>query len=279
MRSRPFKQVDVFSAVPYLGNPLAVVLDGSGLSDQQMQAYANWMNLSETTFVLPPSSPQADYRVRIFTTVRELPFAGHPTLGSCHAWLEAGGAPKRADVIIQECQAGQIQIKRDGSRLAFAAPPLSRTGPLDAVDLAKLGTALGVAPGDILHHQWVDNGPGWMAIMLRSVDQVLALKPDFTALGQVKLGVVAAYPPGGQHQFELRAFFSTTHTLEDPVTGSLNAGVAQWLIGAGLAPPHYRASQGLALGRAGHIFVNRDPQGAIWVGGDSVTCVDGRVSL
>ncbi len=279
MKSRAFKQVDVFSEIPYLGNPLAVVLDGTGLSDQRMQGFARWTNLSETTFLLPPTVPEADYRVRIFTTVRELPFAGHPTLGSCHAWLEAGGRGKNTAQIVQECKAGLIRIQRDGERLAFGAPPLLRTGPLDADLVAKLAQCLSVDPIDILHHQWVDNGPGWMAVMLRSVEQVMALAPNFDGLGEIKLGVVAAYPPGAEHQFELRAFFTSTHTLEDPVTGSLNASVAQWLIGAGLAPERYRASQGRAIGRAGNIFVNRDPQGQIWVGGASVTCVDGTVTI
>jgi PhzF family phenazine biosynthesis protein len=279
VKQRAFKQVDVFSTVPYLGNPLAVVLDGRGLNDQQMQGFARWTNLSETTFVLPPSNPDADYRVRIFTTRSELPFAGHPTLGSCHAWLEAGGHAKSEAQIVQECQAGLIRIQRDGSRLAFGAPPLLKTGPLDAATLTELARCLHIDASDILHHQWVDNGPGWMAVMLRSVEQVLALTPDFTGMGVVKLGVVAPYPPGAEHQFELRAFFTTTGVVEDPVTGSLNAGVAQWLIGAGLAPERYRASQGLAMARAGNIFVNRDAQGQIWVGGDSVTCINGSVLL
>ncbi len=279
MKSRAFKQVDVFTDIPYLGNPLAVVLDGTGLSDAQMQQFACWTNLSETTFLLPPTHPQADYQLRIFTTVRELPFAGHPTLGSCHSWLEGGGQAKNGAQIVQQCKAGLIRVQRDGKRLAFSAPPLLKTGPLDAGMLAKLARALHVDPADILHHQWVDNGPGWMAVMLGSVDQLMSLAPDFEGLGEVKLGVVAACPPGAEHQFELRAFFTTTHVIEDPVTGSLNASVAQWLIGAGLAPERYRASQGRAIGRAGNIFVNRDSQGQIWVGGSSVTCVDGTVNI
>lgn len=279
MKPRPFRQVDVFSRQPYLGNPLAVVLDGSDLTDQQMQDFARWTNLSETTFVLPPLQPEADYRVRIFTTVRELPFAGHPTLGTCHAWLQAGGRAKSAHQVVQECAAGLIPIRRDGERLAFGAPPLIRSGPVDAALLEQTARCLGIARSDILHHQWVDNGPGWMAVMLRSADQVLSLTPDFAHLEGAKLGVVGAYPAGSAQQFELRAFIALGQVIEDPVTGSLNASVAQWLIGAGLAPTSYIASQGRALGRAGRVHIDRDANGQVWVGGHSVTCIDGCVTV
>ncbi len=286
MKTRAFKQVDVFTAVPYRGNPLAVVLDGSGLSTEEMQHFTNWTNLSEATFLLPPTQAGADYQVRIFCPGRELPFAGHPTLGSCHAWLEAGGQP-RGDFIVQECGVGLVKLRRDGQRLAFAAPPLRKSGPLPEDDVALIARGLGVARADITAHAWCDNGPNWRGVMLKSADQVLALKPDAAILAGLDLGVVGprgkvgVVAPTGQDDiaFEVRAFFPGNNGMaEDPVTGSLNAALAQWLIGAGLAPTRYIASQGTALGRAGRVHVEQ--AGAdIWIGGGSVTCVDGTVLL
>ena len=290
MPLRPFKQVDVFTATPYLGNPLAVVLDGSDLSTEAMQHFTNWTNLSEATFLLPPSpegaKAGADYRVRIFCPGRELPFAGHPTLGSCHAWLEAGGLPKAAHVV-QECEAGLIKLRRDGDRLAFAAPPLLKSGPLDEADVALIARGLGVPRSDILHHAWCDNGPNWRGVMLKSAAQVLALQPDGAILAGLDIGVVGPRGKvgvvGATDQegiaFEVRAFFPGNNGMaEDPVTGSLNAALAQWLIGAGLAPGQYVAAQGTAMGRAGRVHVQQD--GAdIWIGGGSVTCINGQVLL
>ncbi len=287
MKTRPFKQVDVFTAMPYLGNPLAVVLDGSGLSTEEMQHFTNWTNLSEATFLLPPTHPDADYQVRIFCPGRELPFAGHPTLGSCHAWLEAGGKPKGTHVV-QECGVGLIKLRRDAGRLAFAAPPLIRSGPLDEADVALIARGLGVTRADIKAHAWCHNGPNWRGVMLGSARQVLALKPDAAVLGQLDIGVVGPHGKVGvvgtqseTHEcaFEVRAFFPGNNGMaEDPVTGSLNAGLAQWLIGAGLAPHQYIAAQGTAMGRAGRVHVQQD--GAdIWIGGSSVTCINGTVSL
>lgn len=283
---RPFQQVDVFTAEPYLGNPVAVVLDGTGLSAEQMQRFTDWTNLSEATFVLPPEHPDADYKLRIFCPGRELPFAGHPTLGSCHAWLAAGGRPKGQDVV-QECGVGLVRIRREGARLAFAAPPLVRSGELPEEDVALIARGLGVAREDITHHAWCDNGPGWRGVMLRSHAQLLSLQPDAEVLRGLFIGVAAprgkvgvvAPRPEGECAFEVRAFFpGHSGIAEDPVTGSLNAAVAQWLIGAGLAPQRYIAAQGTALGRAGRVHVVREAQ-TIWVGGDSVTCVEGRVNL
>ncbi len=291
MHPRPFKQVDVFTAQAYRGNPLAVVLDGSGLSTEAMQQFTNWTNLSEATFVLPPTpegrAAGADYRVRIFCPGRELPFAGHPTLGSCHAWLEAGGTPQRAGTVVQECGVGLVALRQDSNRLAFAAPPLLKSGPLDEADVERIARGLGVARSDILHHAWCDNGPNWRGVMLGSSEQVLALKPDGTILSGLDVGVVG---PRGKIgvigssdlegiAFEVRAFFPGNNGLaEDPVTGSLNAALAQWLIGAGLAPAQYVASQGTCLGRAGRVFVELDGD-TLWVGGSSVTCVSGEVLL
>ena len=278
MKQRLFAQVDVFTAVPYLGNPLAVVMDGTGLSTAHMQAFTDWTNLSEATFVLPPTHPQADYAVRIFCPGRELPFAGHPTLGTCHAWLEAGGVPK-AQEVVQECGVGLVNIQRQGTRLAFAAPPLRRGGPLDEADVQLIAKGLGVARQDIVHHAWCNNGPQWRGVMLGSAEQVLALKPDPEILKGLDIGVVAPLSKGDA-QFEVRAFFPGNNGLaEDPVTGSLNAAIGQWLIEAGLAPNSYVASQGACLARAGRVYVNRDAQNQVWVGGESVTCIQGSVKL
>ncbi|RVU49572.1 PhzF family phenazine biosynthesis protein [Rubrivivax rivuli] len=276
---RRFHQVDVFTAVPLKGNPLAVVHAAQGLGDAAMAAFARWTNLSETTFLLPPEHPQADYRVRIFTPGGELPFAGHPTLGSCWAWLAAGGQPQRSDVVVQECGVGLVRVKRDGTRLAFAAPPLRRTGPLEPELLQRITTALGLRAADVLGHQWVDNGPGWCALMLRSAAEVLAVKPDWAVLGNVKLGLVGAQPAGHDARFEVRAFVPGLGVPEDPVTGSLNAGLAQWLVGAGLAPPAYVAAQGTALGRDGRVHVQRDEAGDLWIGGDVAAVIEGEVVL
>ena len=278
MKQRLFAQVDVFTAVPYLGNPLAVVMDGTGLSTAHMQAFTDWTNLSEATFVLPPTHPQADYAVRIFCPGRELPFAGHPTLGTCHAWLQAGGVPKGRDVV-QECGVGLVSIQRQGPRLAFAAPPLRRGGPLDEADVQLIAKGLGVARQDIVHHAWCNNGPQWRGVMLGSAEQVLALKPDPEILKGLDIGVVAPLSKGDA-QFEVRAFFPGNNGLaEDPVTGSLNAAIGQWLIEAGLAPNSYVASQGACLARAGRVYVHRDEQNQVWLGGESVTCIQGSVKL
>ena len=276
MTVRRFTQLDVFTARATLGNPLAVVHDAEGLSDAQMAAFARWTNLSETTFLLPPTDPAADYRVRIFTPGGELPFAGHPTLGSCSAWLAAGGRA-RGEQVVQQCEVGLVRIRRDGERLAFAAPPRRRSGPLDEATLATITRGLHLAPGDIVAHAWCDNGPGWSAVMLRDAAQVLALRPDWPALGELKLGVVGPHPAGHDAQFELRAFI-TGGNYEDPVTGSLNAAVAQWLIGAGLAPERYVAAQGTAMGRAGRVHLVRDGDD-MWVGGEVAGCIDGQVRL
>ncbi|QHE77933.1 PhzF family phenazine biosynthesis protein [Hydrogenophaga sp. PBL-H3] len=279
MTQRPFQQVDVFTDTPYLGNPLAVVLDGNGLSTEAMQRFTDWTNLSECTFVLPPTNAEADYRVRIFCPGRELPFAGHPTLGTCHAWLQAGGQP-RGEHVVQECGVGLVPIKRDGARLAFAAPPLRRSGPLEEADVTLIARGLGIPRSDIVAHAWCENGPPWRGVMLRTAAQVLALKPNATVLAGLDIGVVAPQPAGADTAFEVRAFFHTQDTVsEDPVTGSLNAAVAQWLIGAGLAPERYVAAQGTAMGRAGRVHIERDADGTIWVGGASVTCISGRVTV
>jgi len=280
MSSHRFTQLDVFTNRALKGNPLAVVHGAQDLSDAQMQAFARWTNLSETTFLLPPTDAAADYRVRIFTPARELPFAGHPTLGSCHAWLSAGGRPKSTGMTVQQCAAGLVRVRRDdGTRLAFAAPPLQRSGEADAATRAQIARALRIEPAEMKAVQWVDNGPGWVAVLLESRDAVLALQPDFAAMQGLEVGVVAPCPPDHEAQFEVRAFVPGAGVAEDPVTGSLNAGLAQWLIGAGIAPPRYVAAQGTAMGRVGRVFVERDGDGTIWIGGGSVVVVDGQVSL
>ena len=315
-RQRIFKQVDVFTATPYYGNPLAVVLDGAGLSDDEMQRFARWTNLSETTFVLPPTQAGADYRVRIFTPGTELPFAGHPTLGTCHAWLEAGGTPrasaagggtpKPTDVIVQECAVGLVAIRRAGQHLAFAAPPLKRSTPAPEL-VASVAQALGISTAQILAAQHLDNGPQWLGLLLDSTDTVLALEPNHQALKDLKqkVGVCAVEsapsainliakssrearafaehaadaPQQATPDLEVRAFAAPVGIPEDPVTGSLNASLAQWLMAEGHLPERYLASQGTCLGRAGRVQLERDASGQVWVGGQVVTCIDGHVQL
>ena len=276
MKRYVFSQVDVFTETPLRGNPLAVVHGADGLGDEQMQTFARWTNLSETSFLLQPTDAAADYRVRIFTPSRELPFAGHPTLGSCHAWLAAGGQARAANAV-QQCGVGLVRIRRDGERLAFAAPPLRRSGAIEPEVRAQIARCLRIDASAIRHSQWVDNGPGWVAVMLASRDEVLALQPDFVAMRGLALGVVAPWHDGPA-QFEVRAFVADAGGYEDPVTGSLNAGLAQWLVGAGLAPPRYLASQGSVLQRAGRVHVEAlGPD--IWIGGHSVTCIRGELTL
>jgi len=273
-----FTQVDVFTDRPLVGNPLAVVHDAEGLDDARMQAVAQWTNLSETTFLLPPTDPAADYRVRIFTPGAELPFAGHPTLGSCHAWLEAGGSPRRATEVVQQCGVGLVRIRLDGTRPAFAAPTLRRRDVGEA-ELAPVLAALGLASAQIQAAQWLDNGPVWLALLLDSAATALSLEPDHAAMRTLpKVGVVGPHDAGAECRFEVRGFAAAVGVPEDPVTGSLNAGLAQWLIEAGLAPASYVAAQGARLGRAGRVHISREA-GAVWVGGDSVSCVRGELRL
>ena len=309
MHQRPFKQVDVFTATPYFGNPLSVVLDGSGLDDEAMQRFAQWTNLSETTFLLPPTDAAADYRVRIFTPGGELPFAGHPTLGSCHSWLQAGGKPQSSEFIVQECKQGLVKIRRElvetgGPRLAFAAPPLKRSAPSPAV-LAQVAAALGIKAAQIVATQLLDNGPVWLGVLLDSPETVLQLNPNHAELDSidVKVGVAAIYAKESAPQLigranreakafaqeeqntafspdlEVRGFAASIGINEDPVTGSLNASLAQWLMAEGHMPERYFASQGVCLGRAGEVALARDATGQVWVGGQSVTCIDGSVTL
>jgi PhzF family phenazine biosynthesis protein len=286
MRQRPFQQLDVFTAVPYLGNPLAVVLDGEDLSDAQMQQFAAWTQLSETTFVLPPSpegrAAGADYRVRIFTPGGELPFAGHPTLGTCHAWLQAGGQPQAKDSVVQECAVGLVRLQAQGGCRAFAAPTLQRSA-VSADHLNALCQALGLLPTQVLAAQNLNNGPHWLGLLLPDVQTVLALTPDHGALKRLglKVGVCARRhdPSTDNTDLEVRAFAAPVGIAEDPVTGSLNASLAQWLIADGQMPPRYRARQGTALGRAGEVFITQDAQQQVWVGGDVVACVAGMVNL
>lgn len=277
VRRRPFKQVDVFTHEPYLGNPVAVVLDGEGLSAQDMVVIARWTNLSETTFVLPPSHPDADYQLRIFTPGGELPFAGHPTLGSAHAWLEHGGSPREAEFVVQEVPAGLVRIRRHEDTLAFAAPVVTRDGPVEEETLDQVVSAFRIHRDDVIAHQWVDNGPGWLVVHLRSAADVLELDPDFTHMPDAAVGAIGAYAEGADSQFELRTFAPRYGVFEDPVCGSMNASVAQWMIRTGSAPSSYRVSQGTCLQRAGKISVNAEEDGTVWIGGGTVTCIDGEI--
>jgi PhzF family phenazine biosynthesis protein len=274
---RRFRQVDVFTTTPYAGNPVAVVLGAEGISSEEMQRFAHWTNLSETTFVLPPSAEGADYHVRIFTPVTELPFAGHPTLGTAHAWLEAGGEPARDGVVVQQCAAGLVAVRHTDDGLAFAAPPLVRSGPVDEPTVREVAAILRLDGAAIVDTRWADNGPGWIAVLLESAEAVLALHPAF--VGEFDIGVAGPHPEGSSEAFEVRAFFAKDGaTVEDPVTGSFNASLAGWLLDSGRATAPYVASQGTVLGRAGKVHITQDQDG-IWVGGGTITCVSGAVEL
>ncbi|WP_285031672.1 PhzF family phenazine biosynthesis protein [Mycolicibacterium sp. lyk4-40-TYG-92] len=277
--ARDFAQVDVFSTTPYRGNPVAVVLDADGLDELEMAALARWTNLSETTFVLEPTTPAADYRLRIFTPGGELPFAGHPTLGSAHAWLEHGGTPAAAGTIVQECQAGLVQLRRDAETLAFAAPPTTRTGPLDEGYLHAIVDAFGITRDEIVDHQWVDNGPGWAVVQLATAQQVLELEPDLDAIPHAMVGAFGPYPAGSPQAFELRTFAPGVGVAEDPVCGSMNASMGQWLTKTRKAPSNYQVSQGARLGRAGIIHIAADEDGTVWVGGATTTCIRGTITI
>jgi len=273
-----FTQVDVFTEAPLLGNPLAVVHGADALDEALMQAFARWTNLSETTFLLEPRDPAADYRVRIFTPGGELPFAGHPTLGSCHAWLERGGRPKTAGTVVQECGVGLVRLRLEATRAAFAAPKLER-GEVDADDLGAVLAALGVPAGKVVAAQWLKNGPRWLGLLLDSAETVLAIAPDAARMKRfAEVGVVGPQPHGSDTAFEVRGFVGHPNLYEDPVTGSLNAGLAQWLIGTGRAPDRYVASQGTRLGRAGRVRIEKEGE-TVWVGGQSVTCVRGEATF
>lgn len=275
--SHRFTQVDVFSASPTRGNALAVVHDADGMTVEQMAAFARWTNLSETTFLLKPTVPDADYRVRIFTPLQELPFAGHPTLGSCHAWLEAG-RKAGGDQVVQQCGAGLIEIRLEGDRLAFKAPPLVRSGAVEPDILAKALDGTGLTPADVVEAAWVDNGPGWMGLLLRSSVEVLAIKPDFQRLKGMRVGVIGPVEKGSEmgYDFEVRGF--TAAGFEDAATGSLNAGLAVWLTGTGHAPDHYVAAQGTMIGRKARLHATRDGS-EIWLGGHCHTVISGRIDL
>lgn len=279
-RARPFRQVDVFTQTAYQGNGLAVVVDGSDLNDEQMQAFARWTQLSETTFLLPPTMTEADYRVRIFTPGGELPFAGHPTLGSCHAWLETGGRPHDSNCVIQQCATGLVRIQRQGTHLAFAAPALRRSD-IDDERLREIRAALGLSASEVLASQRLDNGPVWFALLLASDATLRALEPDHGRLRTLgtKVGVAARRQNGDPFDLQVRAFAAPVGINEDPVTGSLNASLAQWLMGEGLMQKHYVASQGTCIGRDGRVHLQGDAQGQVWVGGDTVTCIQGEVRL
>ncbi len=278
MTGRRFTQVDVFTDTPLLGNPLAVVHDAHGLSDAQMQAFARWTNLSETTFLLPTTDPAADYRLRIFTPGGELPFAGHPTLGTCHVWLEAGGVPRTAGEVVQQCGVGLVRIRRDGVRNAFAAPALRRRDVAEA-ELVPVLAALSLTRAQVQATQWLDNGPTWLGLLLDSADTVLALAPNHAALKCLaKVGVIGPHAVGSEWAFEVRAFAAPIGIPEDPVTGSLNASLAQWLMASGIAPESYVAAQGTRMARAGCVHIAREGD-TVWVGGSSVSCVRGELAL
>ena len=279
--ARDFQLIDVFGSGPFSGNPLGVVHDAEGLDTDTMFAITRWLNLSETVFLLPPSDPTADYRVRIFTLQRELPFAGHPTLGSAHAWLAAGGTPRQGGLVVQECPAGLIPLRHDAAGLAFAAPPLVREGPVDEEEIVALAKVLRADRSAIVDAAWADNGPGWIALMMESAEAVLALEPERDPGRRIDVGVIGPHRQGSEVAFELRVFFSDHRgtLLEDPVTGSFNASAAQWLFATGRVHSSYVAAQGTALGRSGRIFVDQEADGTIWIGGRTETLFSGKTTF
>jgi len=276
MRTKRFTLVEVFSSEPFRGNPVAIVHDADGMSDEDMLALARWTNLSETCFLLPPDDPRADYRLRIFSTLREMPFAGHPTLGACHAWLAAGGVRHGEDVV-QSCAVGLVRVRAERAQLAFQAPPLLRDGPVEEPLLSAVLAGFGLRRDEVRQARWVDNGAGWLALMLDERERLLGLAPDLSGLHGVPIGIFAPWP-GGDALFEVRAFIGGDAVPEDPATGSLNAGLARWLLDAGMAPPAFVIAQGTAIGRAGRIHVRSDGDD-VWIGGACVTRVEGQLSL
>ncbi len=274
-RQRPFAQVDVFSPTAYLGNPVAVIFDAEDFEDADMQRIARWTSLSETTFVLPPTTSEADYRLRIFTPGGELPFAGHPTLGSAHAWLERGGTPKVPERPVQQCDAGLVEVRRRTGLLSFAAPPTRRSGDIEEEYLHEIVGAFGIGRDQVVAHQWVDNGPGWAVVRLATAREVLALEPDLSRIPDAMVGAIGAYPDGSDHAFEMRTFAPAAGVPEDPVCGSMNAAVGQWLTRIGAVSGSYRVSQGRRLGRAGDVTITPDPDGTLWVGGSTNTLFHG----
>jgi PhzF family phenazine biosynthesis protein len=281
MTQYPFQMIDVFGEGAFAGNPLAVITTPHDLDLETMQRITRWLNLSETTFLLPPTDPAADYRVRIFTLDRELPFAGHPTLGTCHAWLSAGGVPRGGDMVVQQCGAGLVRLRRDGDNLAFAAPALIRSGPIDDDKRREIAAILHIPVEDIGDAAWVDNGPGWVAVLLDSAEAVLAVEPARHHSARIELGVVGFHREGSGEAYEIRSLFSDPFggLIEDPVTGSLNASVAQWLLGTGRVTAPYIASQGTRLGRRGRIRVDRDAEDQVWIGGNTVTLFSGVAKI
>ena len=275
MTQHPFRQVDVFAGSPLGGNPVAVVLDADGVDDATMRAFARWTNLSETTFVLRPTENGADYRLRIFTPAEELPFAGHPTLGSAHAWAEHTGST--AETLVQQCAAGLVPLRRAGEGWSFAGPPLLHDGPASDEDLAAIARALRLEPGAVLEAQWVDNGPGWIAARLVDAAAVLALQPDFAAM-PFPIGVIGPHPAGGPADHEVRAFVPGLGVPEDPVTGSLNAGIASWFFRSGLEEESYTVRQGTVLGADGLVLA-ADDAGIAWIAGATRTIVAGTVDV
>jgi PhzF family phenazine biosynthesis protein len=278
----PFQQVDVFSSEPFRGNPVAVILDAGDLTTETMRDIARWTNLSETTFVMAPDDPAADYRVRIFSLATELPFAGHPTLGTCHAWLAAGGQPKQSNVIVQECGAGLVTVRRgDDGSWAFAAPPVIRSGPVDEPTLATVESILQIDRSRFVDIAWADNGPGWIAVLLATADEVLAVEPVSSHPEWISIGLVGPHPASHDAAFEVRAIFTGDGGVirEDPVTGSLNASVAQWLLDSGRANAPYVVTQGSRLDRSGRVRIMQEPDGTVWVGGDTVTRIEGSIAI
>lgn len=280
---RRFSQLDVFSTTTLSGNPLAVVVDAEGLTTEQMHRFAQWTNLSETTFLLPPTDPEADYQVRIFTAPKEIPFAGHPSLGSCRAWLEAGGAPQTPGIVVQQSDIGLVRLRvdEDSAHIGFLNPELLRSGPVEEHKVQELADLLCLERTGILDAQWGDNGPGWIMLLLADAEAVLAVQKPTGPLLDLDVGILGLYPEGGNSALEVRGFFAdgSGAVIEDPATGSLNGAAAQWLVQSGRLRLPYVATQGSAVGARARIVLEDDDDGGIWVVGKAVTRIVGSVDL
>lgn len=280
-QQRRFIQCDVFSSIPTRGNALAVVVDGDGISDEQMSAFARWTNLAETTFLQAPTDASADYKVRILTPTREMPFAGHPTLGSCAAWLQSGGVPKQPGMVRQECGVGIVEIDISGEVPAFIAPP-TKIEAMPEVDFEKICNELKLDRSTIVRSARLDNGPVWQAFELSSAQAVLDADSSLIRWPEVRaVGLIGPHLPGSECDFEVRMLAPSSGMSEDPITGSLNSALAHWRLSLGLLESSIVVAQGTRIDRAGRVYIDPDAAvpGRVRIGGYSHILVEGTVQL